>query len=59
VSSAWLTEADALEALAKRAKVAQGYISEVEAGTKGRRPGVSVLQRLARALDVAVSDFVR
>jgi transcriptional regulator with XRE-family HTH domain len=45
-------------ALAKRAKVAQSYISELEAGTKGRRPGVVVLQRLARALDVPVTELL-
>jgi transcriptional regulator with XRE-family HTH domain len=45
-------------ALAKRAKVTQSYISELEAGIKGRRPGVAVLQRLARALDLPVTELL-
>jgi transcriptional regulator with XRE-family HTH domain len=44
--------------LAKRAKVAQGYISELESGTKGRRPGIAVLQRLAKALKVPMTDLL-
>jgi transcriptional regulator with XRE-family HTH domain len=44
--------------LARQAKVAQGYISELEAGTKGRRPGVVVLQRLARVLGVPVTELL-
>jgi transcriptional regulator with XRE-family HTH domain len=40
--------------LAKRAKVAQGYISDLEAGTK-RNPGIVVPKRLAKALGVPMT----
>jgi transcriptional regulator with XRE-family HTH domain len=45
-------------ALATRAKVSQGYISDLEAGVKGRRPGAAVLQRLAKALGVPVTALL-
>jgi transcriptional regulator with XRE-family HTH domain len=43
--------------LAKKSKVPQGYISELEAGTK-KNPGLAVLKRLARALDVPLSELL-
>ena len=43
--------------LAKRAKVAQGYISDLEAGTK-KNPGIAVLKRLAKALGVPVTRLL-
>jgi transcriptional regulator with XRE-family HTH domain len=43
--------------LARRAKVAQGYISDLEAGTK-RNPGIAILQRLAKALGVPVTALL-
>jgi XRE family transcriptional regulator of biofilm formation len=45
-------------ALAKKAKVAQGYISELEAGVE-KNPGVEVLKKLARALGVPLADLLR
>ena len=43
--------------LAKRAKVAQGYVSALEAGAK-KDPGLAVLKRLARALRVPVTELL-
>ena len=43
--------------LAKRAKVAHGYISDLEAGTK-RNPGIVVPKRLAKALGVPVGALL-
>ena len=43
--------------LAKRAKVGQGYISEMEAGTK-KNPGLEVLKRIAKALGVPVTELL-
>jgi transcriptional regulator with XRE-family HTH domain len=43
--------------LARRAKVAQGYISALEAGQK-KDPGLMVLKRLARALGVQVTELL-
>lgn len=43
--------------LAKRAKVGQGYISELEAGAK-KEPGLGVLKRLAKALGVPVTELL-
>jgi transcriptional regulator with XRE-family HTH domain len=43
--------------LAKRAKVAQGYISDLEAGGK-KNPGIEVLKRLAKALGVPVTALL-
>jgi transcriptional regulator with XRE-family HTH domain len=43
--------------LAKWAQVAQGYISDLEAGGK-KNPGVEVLKRLAKALGVPVTDLL-
>lgn len=44
-------------ALAQRARVAQGYVSGLEAGTK-RNPSVAVVRKLARALGVSVAALV-
>jgi transcriptional regulator with XRE-family HTH domain len=44
-------------ALAKRARVTQGFVSKVEAGVQ-RDPGVAVLQRLAKALGVPVTALL-
>ena len=44
--------------LAKRAKVAQGYVSALEAGAK-KDPGLAVLKRLARALGVSVTELLQ
>jgi transcriptional regulator with XRE-family HTH domain len=43
--------------LAKRAKVAQAYISELEAGDK-KNPGIETLRKLARALSVPVTELL-
>ena len=45
-------------ALAKRAKVAQGYISQLEAGDKGN-PSVATLRKLAKALNVPVTELLK
>lgn len=44
-------------ALAKRARVAQAYISEMEAGRK-KNPGIETLRRLAKALGVPVRELL-
>lgn len=43
--------------LARRAKVPQGYIAEIENGTK-INPSLDVLRRLAKALKVSVGELV-
>ncbi len=43
--------------LAKLAKVAQVYISELEAGKK-RNPGIETVQKLAKALKVKVAELL-
>jgi DNA-binding XRE family transcriptional regulator len=43
--------------LAKRADVTQGYISDLEAGTK-KNPSVAILKKLARALGVPVGALL-
>jgi len=43
--------------LAKRAKVAQGYISDLESSVK-KNPGIGVLKRLAKALGVPVTALL-
>ena len=42
---------------ARRARVAQAYLSQLEAGTK-RNPGVAIARKLARALGVSVAALV-
>jgi transcriptional regulator with XRE-family HTH domain len=44
-------------ALAKRAKVTQGYISELEAGAK-KNPGIATLRKLAKGLGVPVTELL-
>jgi len=44
-------------ALAKRAKVSQGFIAQLEGGLK-KDPRLSTLRRLAKALNCAVSELV-
>jgi transcriptional regulator with XRE-family HTH domain len=44
-------------ALAKKAGVAQGYISEMEAGAK-KNPGIETLRRIAKALGVPVTELL-
>jgi transcriptional regulator with XRE-family HTH domain len=44
-------------ALAKRAGVAQGYVSEMEAGQK-KNPGIETLRKLAKALGVPVTELL-
>ena len=43
--------------LAKKSGVAQGYISDLEAGEK-TNPGLDVLKKLARALGVPVTELL-
>ncbi len=43
--------------LAKRAKVTQGYVAQLEQGLK-RNPSLTVLQRLAKALGVPVRELL-
>ena len=43
--------------LAKRAKVSQGYISEMEAG-QSKNPGIETLKKLARALGASVTELL-
>ena len=44
--------------LAARAKVTQGYIAQLETGTR-RRLSLEVADRLARALGVGVTDLLK
>ena len=46
-----------LRELAKKAKVPPGYLAELEAGKK-KNPSLEVLQRIARALGVPVSELL-
>ncbi len=43
--------------LAKKARVSQPYLSQLEAGTY-RNPGIEVLRRLAKALGVRVTALL-
>jgi len=43
--------------LAKRAKVSQAYLAEIERGTK-TNPSLPVLRRLAKALGVPVTELL-
>lgn len=45
------------EELAKRAKVARGYVAALEAGHK-KNPSVDMLKRLAKALGVPVTELL-
>jgi XRE family transcriptional regulator, master regulator for biofilm formation len=44
-------------ALAARARISQAYLSRLEAGLQ-RNPSIAVLKRLAKALDVPVTDLL-
>ena len=44
--------------LARRAKVSQPYLNQLESGAKGKSPGVKILQRLAKALGVPVTELL-
>jgi transcriptional regulator with XRE-family HTH domain len=46
-----------LRALAEKAKVPPGYLSELEAGKK-TNPSLAVLKRLAKALGVPVTELL-
>ena len=43
--------------LAKRAKVSQGYLSDLEAGEK-KNPGIETLRKIAKALGVPVAELL-
>jgi transcriptional regulator with XRE-family HTH domain len=43
--------------LAKRAKVSQGYLSDLEAGEK-KNPGIETLRKIAKALGVSVTELL-
>jgi transcriptional regulator with XRE-family HTH domain len=43
--------------LAKRAKVSQGYLSDLEARQK-KNPGIETLRKIARALGVPVTELL-
>ena len=45
------------EQLAKRAKVARGYLAQLEAGHK-ENPSLPTLKRLAKALGVPVTELL-
>ena len=44
--------------LARRAKVSQPYLSQLESGARGKSPGIVSLQRLAKALGVPVTELL-
>jgi len=44
-------------ALAKKVKITQGYLSELEAGNE--TPSLPMLQRLAKVLKVSVGELLR
>jgi transcriptional regulator with XRE-family HTH domain len=44
-------------ALAKQSGVAQGYISQMEAGEK-KNPGIETLKKIAKALGVPVTELL-
>jgi XRE family transcriptional regulator of biofilm formation len=44
--------------LADKAGVTQGYIAQIEMGAK-KNPSLAVLQRIAKALRVPVTEFLR
>ena len=46
------------QALAKRAGIAQGYLSELEAGRE-KNPGIETLRKLAKALKVSLIELVK
>ena len=44
--------------LAKRAKVSQAYIASIEAGSR-KNPSLAILQKLAKALGVPVTELLQ
>ena len=44
--------------LAKKAKVTQTYIAKIESGVK-QNPSLTILQRLAKALGVPVTELLK
>jgi transcriptional regulator with XRE-family HTH domain len=44
-------------ALAKKSGVAQGYISDIEAGRK-HNPGIETLQKIAKVLKVTIKELL-
>ncbi len=44
--------------LAKKAKVTQAYVAQLEAGVK-KNPSLATLQRLAKALGVSVEQLIK
>ncbi len=44
--------------LAKKAKLAQSYIAKIESGVK-QNPSLTILQRLAKALGVPVTELLK
>ena len=45
------------EELAKRAKVSRGYLAALEAGHR-KNPSIAVLERIAKALGVPVTELL-
>ncbi len=45
------------EELAKRAKVSRGYLAALEAGHR-KNPSIAVLERIAKALKVPVTELL-
>lgn len=54
-----LREAQGLtqERLAKKARVSQPYLSQLESG-RSKKPGIAIIQKLARALGVPVGELL-
>lgn len=44
--------------LASKARIDKGGLTRIEQGTRGNSPGPDVINRLARALDVPVTDLL-
>jgi transcriptional regulator with XRE-family HTH domain len=44
--------------LARRARVSQPYLSQIEAGARGKSPGIRIVQHLAKALGVPVTALL-
>jgi len=55
-----LREAQAMtqEQLAKRARVSQSYLSQLESGSRGKMPGLKVAQKIAKALGVPLGELL-
>jgi transcriptional regulator with XRE-family HTH domain len=46
------------EQLAKRARVSQSYLSQLESGSRGKMPGLKIAQNIARALGVTLAELL-